>query len=198
PLLARVPPEDVSEPGGDHDAETVVLQRPDGVLPGRAGAEGGPGDQHAPVPERLLVQDEVRVRAPGGEQGVLETGPGDPFEVDRRDNLVGVYVGPPERDADPGVFFERFHVTAPDGCCASWLWTGSLVEPFAGSVEVFRRRQRAADRGGRGHQRGNQVRAATLALASLEVAVRGGSAALPRGQLIRVHEIGRASCRERV
>ena len=42
-------------------------------------------------------------------------------------------------------------------------------------------------RGGRGDERGDQVRAAALALAALEVAVRGGRGALAGGELVRVH-----------
>src|SRR5436190_9368754 len=43
------------------------------------------------------------------------------------------------------------------------------------------------DRGGGGHRRRHEVRAALEALAALEVAVRGRSAALLRLQLVRVH-----------
>src|SRR5690625_4419722 len=50
----------------------------------------------------VLVEDEVRVAAPGSEQGVLEAGAGDPLEVDGRDDLVGVDVAAPQRDADAG------------------------------------------------------------------------------------------------
>ena len=45
PGLAGVAAEDVAEARGDHGPEAVVLQRPDGVLARRAGAEVGAGDE---------------------------------------------------------------------------------------------------------------------------------------------------------
>lgn len=42
-VLQRVAAEDVGEPGGDDRLEAVVLERPDGVLTGGAGAEVGAG-----------------------------------------------------------------------------------------------------------------------------------------------------------
>ena len=95
--LARVAAEDVAEPGADDDPEAVVLQGPDGVLARRAGAEVGPGDQDRRAGVLRLVEHEVGVVAPGGEQPVLEAGLGDPLEVDRRDDLVGVDVAAPQR-----------------------------------------------------------------------------------------------------
>src|SRR5581483_10187252 len=66
-----------------------------------------------------------------------------------------------------------------------WRINGSiflpLVVPLADVDEV------AGDRRRRGHGRADEVRAAALALAALEVAVRGGGAALPRLQHVRVH-----------
>src|SRR5690606_40869182 len=52
--------------------------------------------------------------------------------------------------------------------------------------EVGDRGQRAPDRGRGGDERGHQVGAATLALATLEVAVRGRGGPLPRRRLVGV------------
>ncbi len=45
PFLSGVAAEDVAEAGGDDGLEAVVLQGPDGVLAGGAGAEVGARDQ---------------------------------------------------------------------------------------------------------------------------------------------------------
>src|SRR3979411_1620081 len=76
----------------------------------KSGPEGGAGDQHTALAEGLLVEDELLVTAPGGEEPVLETGAADPLEVHRGDDLVSVHVGPAEGDADARVGGERFHV----------------------------------------------------------------------------------------
>src|SRR5690606_41020262 len=55
------------------------------------------------------------------------------------------------------------------------------------SVQIGGRGQPAAHRGGRGDQRGDQVRAAALALPALEVAVGGGGAALAGRELVGIH-----------
>src|SRR5690606_1756672 len=54
-------------------------------------------------------------------------------------------------------------------------------------LEVGDGRERAADRRRGRDERRDEVRAATLALATLEVAVRGRGAALARGELVGVH-----------
>src|SRR6267143_5063498 len=53
----------------------------------------------------------------------------------------------------------------------------------------------AGDSGGRGHDRADEVRAAVLTLASLEVAIRGTGAALVRRQDVRVHADAHAAAR---
>ena len=103
PGLAGVAAEDVAEPRADDDLEAVVLQRPDRVLAGRAGAEVRAGDQDRRARVLRLVEHEGRVVAPGREQPVLEPGLGDPLEVDRRDDLVGVDVAPAQRQGRAGV-----------------------------------------------------------------------------------------------
>src|SRR5690349_6870511 len=93
PLLERVPPEDIAEPGRDDRLEAPVAQRPDRVLPGRAGAEVGAGHQDRGAGVGRVVEHERRVVPPGAEQPVLETGAGDPLQVHRRDDLVGIHIG---------------------------------------------------------------------------------------------------------
>ena len=90
--LRAVALEDVAEARRDHRAEPEVHQRPDGVLARGAGAEVRARDEHAAAREGLDVEHEGRVRAPGGEQAVLEAGARDPLEVDGGDDLVGVDV----------------------------------------------------------------------------------------------------------
>ena len=63
-----------------------------------------------------LVEHEVRVVAPGGEQPVLEAGAGDPLQVDGRDDLVGVDVGAAQRRRPVPVWVgERLHVRPSPG-----------------------------------------------------------------------------------
>ena len=58
---------------------------------------------------RRIVEHERRIVAPGAEQPVLEAGPGDPLEVDRRDDLVGVHIGAAQRHGRAGVGGELVH-----------------------------------------------------------------------------------------
>jgi hypothetical protein len=108
-LLARVAPEDVREARREDHPEAVILQCPYRMLAGGAGAEVGPGHQHRAAVERLLVQDEVILFAPGRKQRVFETGTRDALEVHRRNDLVRVDIGLPQRNADAGVGGEFFH-----------------------------------------------------------------------------------------
>ena len=108
-LLAGVASEDVRESGGEDNLEAVVLERPHGVLTRRAGAEVGAGHEHRTVRVLGLVEDEVRVASPSGEERVLEAGLGDALEVDGRDDLVGVDVGAAQGNAYAGVGGELLH-----------------------------------------------------------------------------------------
>src|SRR5690606_9147075 len=56
-----------------------------------------------------VVQDEVGVLPPRGEQTLLETGAAHPLQPDGRDDLVGVHVAAPQRYGPAGVCGERFH-----------------------------------------------------------------------------------------
>ena len=71
-LLARVPAEDVGESRAQDDLESEVAQRPDGVLAAGAGAEVGPGDEDRRALVGGLVEHELGVLAPAGEQRVFE------------------------------------------------------------------------------------------------------------------------------
>src|SRR5690606_18176931 len=120
-----------------------------------------------------LVQDEVGVSTPSGEQAVFEPGAGHPLEVDGGDDLVGVHVAVAQRNRTAGVDSELLH--------------GDVSSTVAGGLQVGGRGQRAAHRGGGGDQRRHQVGAAALALPALEVAVGGGGAALPGLERVGVH-----------
>ena len=99
-------------------------------------------------------------------------GSGDPFQVDRRDDLVGVDIGAAQGHADPGVGAEGFHALSP---------------AVRSAAQVGGRGQGAADGGRRGDRRRHQVGAAAFALAAFEVAVGRRRATLARRELIGVH-----------
>ena len=113
PRLAGVAAEDVTEPGPDDDLEAVVLQRPDRVLSRRPGAEVRSGHEHRTRGVCGLVQHELGVTPPSCEQAVLETSAGDPLEVDRRDDLVGIDVAATQRYRDAGVAGVFLHDQLP-------------------------------------------------------------------------------------
>src|SRR3984893_9518742 len=73
------------------------------------GAKIGPGDQYRPLVERSEVQYETRVVAPSRKQAVVESCSGDPLQIDGRDDLVGIDIGPAQRNSDSSVCTERFH-----------------------------------------------------------------------------------------
>src|SRR6187200_279582 len=85
------------------------------MLAAGPGAEVRPRDEDRAVRIAGVVEDERGVVAPGTEQAVLEPGAGDPLEVDRRDDLVGVDVGAPQRNPDAGMRRELLHVRPPPG-----------------------------------------------------------------------------------
>src|SRR2546427_607181 len=63
------------------------------------------------------------------------------------------------------------------------------------NVELAHIHEMAGNGRGGGHDRADQVRAAVLALAALEVAIRGAGAALVRRQDVRVHADAHAASR---
>src|SRR5690606_7562224 len=107
--LSGVAAEDVGETGRDHDPESVIRQRPHGVLTRGAGAEIRSGDENAAAIEGRSVEHEGRVVAPCGEQTVLESRTGDALQVHGRDDLIRVDIGAAQRDADALVSGEGFH-----------------------------------------------------------------------------------------
>ena len=102
PILRALPRKMSAKRGRDDGGEAVVLQRPGGVLPGRAGAEVGAGQQDLGALVLGPVEDEAGVGPPGGEQPLAEAGPLDALEPDGGDDLVGVDVGPVEGDGPAG------------------------------------------------------------------------------------------------
>ena len=124
-----------------------------------AGAEVRAGDEDRRAGVLGLVEDEVGVVPPLGEQPRAEAGALDALQPLAGDDLVGVDVGAVERDGPPGDDRGR------------------------GSIRLAPRpalAKRPSDGGGSGHGRRDEVRAPAAALAALEVAVRGGGAALAR------------------
>ena len=114
-LLGAVVAEDVGEPGGDDRFEAVVHERPHGVLTGGAGAEVVPGHQNGGAHVLGMVEDEVAVVAPFGEQPGTETGALDALEPVRGDDLVGVDVGAVERHGAPGDDGDGLHQSRSSG-----------------------------------------------------------------------------------
>ena len=107
--MPRVAAEDVGEPGRDDGLEAVVLQRPDRVLARGAGAEVGAGDQDRGALARSgwLRTNSGSLRQ-AANSAVLEAGAGDPLEVDRGDDLVGVDVAAAQRDGPTPVCVVNF------------------------------------------------------------------------------------------
>src|SRR5690606_21885684 len=154
--LRCVGAEDVPEARRDDDPEPVLLQRPDGVLAGRAGAEVGTGDQDARALVLRLVQDEVGVLAPGGEQALVEPGAADLLEPDGGECLGGVDVAAAQEDRAPGVGGERFH----GGSSEIGPSLGGRPPGPPGCAEVLGGGQTAGNGGGGGDGGRHQVGAA--------------------------------------
>src|SRR5918999_1460126 len=96
-VLEAVDEEDVGERGRDQTMEAVVAQRPGRVLARGAAAEVlAPEEDGCRLVPRL-IEHELRVLAPVGEQALAEPGALDRREVLLRDDLVGVDVGAVER-----------------------------------------------------------------------------------------------------
>src|SRR5690606_820306 len=107
---ARIAAEDVGETGGDDHSQAVVRQCPYRVLTGGSGTEIRTGHQHTAPIEGFGVQNEVRIRSPGREESVLESGSADPLQIDRRDDLIGIDIGSAQRNPDPLVHGEGLHL----------------------------------------------------------------------------------------
>ena len=115
-VLGGVAVEDVGEARRDDHAETVIVQRPHGVLAGGADAEFGAGDQNLALTGVFrLVEHEVRVSAPCVEQGVIEAGLGHALQEHSGNDLVGIDVGAAQRHAHAGQCGEFFHNNFPFG-----------------------------------------------------------------------------------
>ena len=163
-VLRRVVAEDVAEARRDHGLEAELLDRPHRVLARGAGAEVRAGDEDRRAGEPLVVEHELRVVAPLGEQALLEAGALDPLQPVARDDLVGVDVAAVERHG------------------------GALHDAYGfHQSRVLRGGEVAGDRGGGGDGGGDEVRAAAAALAALEVAVRRRRAPFARRELVGVH-----------
>src|SRR5690606_815984 len=76
-------------------------------------------DEHGAVLVRIVVEDEVRLGPPAGEQRILEARAGDALEVDGRDDLVGVDVRPAQRHPDTRVDGQLLHDQASLGAAAA-------------------------------------------------------------------------------
>ena len=121
-----------------------------------------------------MVEHEVAVVAPLGEQAGAEAGALDPLEPVARDDLVGVDVGAVERDGGAGDDDDGFH-------------GGLRLSRAQVSGQVGGGGEGAGDGGGGGDRGRHEVGAPAPALAALEVAVAGGGGPLADGQLVGVH-----------
>ena len=146
-------------------SKPCLLDGPHGVLARRAGAEVGAGHEDAWRRRSCsLVEHEVAVVAPLGEEALLEAGALDLLEPVAGDDLVGVDVGAVERHG--GALHDA------DGLPSDGL-------QVLGGGEV------AGDGGGGGDGGGDEVGAPAPALAALEVAVRGATRSARRARACR-------------
>src|SRR5690349_16781687 len=139
------------------------------MLAGGAGAEVGPGDE-----DRVRLQLDLAVADPVVEEELAEAGPLDPLQELLGDDLVGVDVAAVQ---DRHLAFDL-------------VYGAHLLAPIPDVDEV------ALDGRGGGHFRADEVGAAALALAPLEVAVRGRGTALAFGQRVRVHPQAHRAARD--
>src|SRR6185312_9724117 len=140
--------------------EAEVLQGPGGVLPRGAATEVASRDE-----DRVRLQLDLAVADPVVEEELTEAGPLDPLQELLGDDLVGVDI----------VAVEHRDLALDD------VNGSHSLAPISDVDEV------ALDRGGSRHLRADQVGAPALALATLEIAVRGRGAALPFAQGVGVH-----------
>src|SRR5206468_12278897 len=90
--LRAVVAKDVAEARRDHGPEAVVHQRPHRVLAGRPGAEVRACQQDRGAGVLRLVEDEVPLVAPLGEEPSTKAGALHALEPLARDDLVGIDV----------------------------------------------------------------------------------------------------------
>ena len=164
--LSGVVAEDVGEAWREHCREAVVHQRPHRVLTRRARSEVRTRDEDVGARVALLVEHEVGVLAPFGEQPRAEPGALDPLQPVARDDLIGVDVGPHQRHRAPGDDSNRFHQLCSKSLGVAKWPAMAVAAATAGDT---------------------RMRAAALALAALEVAVRRGGAALAGRELVGIH-----------
>jgi hypothetical protein len=100
--LAGVAAEDVGEPRGHHDPEAVVISAHTACSREDPVPKSGPATRTDPAAYRGCVEDELRVLRQAAKSPSSNPS-GHPLEVLRRDDLVGVDVAAPQRDADAGV-----------------------------------------------------------------------------------------------
>ena len=115
-VLGGVAVENVGETGGNHHAETVIVQRPHGVLAGGTNAEIRAGHKDLALLVFRLVQHEFRVAAPRVEQGVVEAAFLHALQEHGRDDLVGINVGTAKRHGHAGKGSQFFHVNKSFDC----------------------------------------------------------------------------------
>ena len=114
-VLQRVRREDVAERRRDRDAKAVVVQRPYRVLARRPATEVAVGDHDAGRAVRGLIEQEVRLLAAVrqvaqvAEEVRAEIVGARLLQVARRDDLVGVDVGPGDGQRDGIEAGEAFH-----------------------------------------------------------------------------------------
>mmetsp|Transcript_54566 Transcript_54566/g.173374 ORF Transcript_54566/g.173374 Transcript_54566/m.173374 type:complete len:829 (-) Transcript_54566:162-2648(-) len=210
-VLEAVVEEDVGERGRDNGANAEVVDRPGGVLAGGPAPEVVARHKDLGLTLALLVENEVRVlslpvalEAHLIEGGDAEAGALDGLEELLGDDHVRVHVlhvqlsGHALEVGELGHAAARRAAAGLAGGLFGQLGRGHVeVVPAIGGLELLAELgdgaeaadigEGALDGGGGGHGGGHEVRAPAVALATLEVAIGGGRAALARGELVGVH-----------
>ena len=114
-VLEAVVVKNIGEAGGDDHAETVIAQRPRGMLAAGAAAEIPPRQQNAgpaifrPVQFELGIVGAIVVESPIEKQKLPKAGALDPLEKLLGDDLIGIDIRPIHRSDEAGVFGEGGH-----------------------------------------------------------------------------------------
>ena len=112
-LLTGVTAEDVGKAGREHYPEAEVTQSPHGMLSARPGSEVGTGDENRGALECGLIEDELGILTPAGEQRVFKSGLGHSLEEHSGNDLVSVDRRSLQRRGDTGVRGESVHLRPP-------------------------------------------------------------------------------------
>jgi len=114
-VLETVISKNVAERRGNDDAESVVCERPDGVLTGRTTAKILAGDENRGLLVPRVVKNKVRDMvalgrvAPVVKEKLTKAGAFNALEKLLGDNLIGINIDAIERSDGSSVFAKGFH-----------------------------------------------------------------------------------------